>query len=155
MRVNLGATTIPYTSQGEVSYQPKPDAWNELDGFSPLTPMLARFPDLDVSTLPGHRTIGDSLLDTSPLIVFDADTGERFPVWAELDMSGEHRPGKEVLFIRGARPFANGHRYIVALRRSPPARRRTPPSTPTHSHDISASGNRKRTTMPVARRRVR
>src|SRR4051812_7955688 len=42
-RVHLGATTIPTTRQG---LQPDPYYWNELDGFSPLGPLLARFPNL-------------------------------------------------------------------------------------------------------------
>lgn len=112
-RVHLGATTIPKTRQGRV---PEPTFWNELDGFSPMGPMLARFPNLSVGNLPGYATIGDSLLDDSPLLVIDWETGERQAAWAELDVSGAHEVGEEFLFIRPARSLQNGHRYVVALR---------------------------------------
>lgn len=113
-RVHLGATTIPKTRNFDI--QPDPAYWNELDGFSPMGPMLARFPSLSVDNLPGHDDIGASLLDDSNVVVFDAETGERQPVWAELDVSGDRRVGEEFLFIRPARPLANGRRFIVALR---------------------------------------
>ncbi len=113
VRVALGPTTLPLTKRG---YQPDPYAWNRLDGWSPLTPLLARFPNLDVSTLPGHTNIEASLASDSPLILVDLDTGERRPVWAELDVSGERLVGAESLMIRQVAPLANGHHYAVALR---------------------------------------
>lgn len=112
-RVHLGATTIPATYQG---LQPDPSTWNELDGFSPLGPLLARFYDLSLDGVPSQDDIGASLEDGSPIVVIDMETGERQPVWAELDVSGEHDPGYEFLFIRPARPLANGHRFAVGIR---------------------------------------
>lgn len=113
VRVHLGPTTIPETDDGRPV---DPAFWNELDGFSPMGPLLTRFPNLDAANLPGHASIAASLEEASPVVLFDADTGERKPVWAELDYSGEHREGEETLFIRPALPLENGHRYIVALR---------------------------------------
>ncbi|MFZ5481231.1 MAG: hypothetical protein ACOZNI_31015 [Myxococcota bacterium] len=113
-RVHLGASTIPRTENLDV--QPDPWPWNELDGFSPLNPLLARFPDLSVENLPGHDDIEASLADDSPIVLFDWDTGERHPFFAELDVSGEHIPGREFLFVRPAKPMLNGHRYVVAMR---------------------------------------
>ena len=112
-RVHLGATTIPATYQG---LQPDPASWNQLDGFSPLGPLLARFHDLSLDGIPLHDDIGASIEDGSPIVLIDMETGERQPVWAELDMSGEHDAGYEFLFIRPVRPLANGHRFAVGIR---------------------------------------
>ena len=114
-RVNLGPTTIPFTDQGDISYQPRPDFWNERDGFSPLAPFAIDIPNLSLDGIPGHDQIGDSLLDTSPLILVDIDTGERLAVWAELDMSDAFAPARALL-IYPAVPMRNGHRYAVGLR---------------------------------------
>jgi hypothetical protein len=112
-RVQLGATTIPATHQG---YQPPPDLWNELDGFSPMGPILARFPNLSLTGVPGHDDIGASLADGAPIVLVDMETGERMPYFAELDMAGQHVAGREFLFIRPVVPLRNGHRYAVGVR---------------------------------------
>ena len=65
-----------------------------------------------------------------PIVVIDAATGERQPIWAEIDSNpilapddeqtnpndGEPRPEDVNLLIRPAANFEDGHRYIVALR---------------------------------------
>lgn len=112
-RVQLGATTLPMTEQG---YQPPPDLWNELDGFSPMGPILARFPNLSLTGVPGHDDIGASLADGAPIVLVDMETGERMPYFAELDMAGEHVAGREFFFIRPVVPLRNGHRYAVGVR---------------------------------------
>ena len=116
LRVHLGKTTIPYTQQGELSYQPDPKYWNEMDGFSPMGPLLYEIPNMSAANLPGHANIGASLDDGSPLVLLDWETGERFPVWAELDYAGNAVEGNRVLYIRPAKPMINGRRYVVALR---------------------------------------
>ncbi len=116
VRVHLGPTTLPFTNQGELSYQPDPKYWNELDGFSPMTPLIVEIPGMAIGTLPGHANIGDSLLEASDVIVVDWDTGERHPVWCELDYAGNAIEGSRMLYIRPATPYLNGHRYVVALR---------------------------------------
>ncbi|GDX80487.1 hypothetical protein LBMAG42_22980 [Deltaproteobacteria bacterium] len=116
VRVHLGATTIPYTQQGDLSYQPDPKYWNELDGFSPMGPLIVEIPGMSADNLPGHASIGASLEDGSALVLLDWDTGERFPAWAELDYAGYAIEGSRSLYIRPAMPLLNGHRYVVALR---------------------------------------
>jgi len=113
-RVHLGATTIPETWQG---YQPPPDLWNELDGFSPMGPLLVRFPNLALTGVPGHDNIGASLADDAPIVIVDMETGERMPYFAELDVAGERVEGTEFLFIRPMVPLRNGHRYAVGIRK--------------------------------------
>src|SRR5687767_6979930 len=81
-RVNLGATTLPRTDN--LDLQPDPWAWNELDGFSPLGPILAHFPNLSVANLPSQDTIDLSISEESPILVLDVETGEHAPFFAEL-----------------------------------------------------------------------
>ena len=51
----------------------------------------------------------------APVVVIDAKTGKRWPIWVEID-SQRDRPENTALLIHPARNFASGHRYIVALR---------------------------------------
>ena len=50
-----------------------------------------------------------------PIVVIDANTGKRWPIWAEID-SNATTPASTALLINPAQNFASGHRYIVALR---------------------------------------
>ncbi len=60
--------------------------------------------------------IQQSLEADSPIVVIDADTLERHPVWAEVD-SKATSDASRALFIRPGVNFREGHRYIFALRR--------------------------------------
>ena len=51
----------------------------------------------------------------APVVVIDAQTGERWPIWVEID-SNATTPEATALEIHPATNFAAGHRYIVALR---------------------------------------
>lgn len=115
-RMHLGETTLPYTDQDEISYQPKPDLWNELDGASPMGPAITYFQNLSGAELVGFDDIGASIADGASIVLLDWDTGERMPYFAELDYAGQHYDGWEMLFIRPSVPLRNGHRYIVAIR---------------------------------------
>lgn len=115
-RVHLGETTIPFTDQGEISYQPAPDKWNELDGFSPMGPMIAQLPGMADKNLIGWNNIEASIADGSTTVIIDVDTGERMPHFAELDYAGNAVEGQRPLFIRPMVPLRNGHHYVVALR---------------------------------------
>ena len=66
-----------------------PTEWNRNDGFSPGSPILTYVPglDLEASGVPDQTRIRDSLRPTAPIVLLDADTGERVPYWAELDAS--------------------------------------------------------------------
>lgn len=115
-RVSLGPTTIPYTDQGEISYQPDPARWNELDGFSPLGPLLVQFDGMANANLVGHDRIGDSLADGASIVILDWDSGERMPYFAELDYAGMALEGERTLIIHPVVPLRNGHRYVVGVR---------------------------------------
>lgn len=120
-----------------------PTEWNRNDGFSPGAMMLTFVPGLDLTatfgldpqpeTGPGiddpfavRDALPDAVLEApqlsmapgAPIVLLDADTGERHPYWAELD---EHQVTMEegrdrALIIRPLVNLREGHRYIVALR---------------------------------------
>lgn len=111
---------------------------NRGDGFSPGNLITLKVPEVDTPAafensglvpIDDQRRYDD--LDQS-VIVIDAATGERQPVWAELDSnptavdpgesgSGGINPNPDNnepvnLIVRPAKNFEFGHRYIVAFR---------------------------------------
>ncbi|MEX2193967.1 MAG: hypothetical protein WD844_01660 [Thermoleophilaceae bacterium] len=104
-----------------------PSEYNRADGFSPGQMIVAKVPGLDTpaafaATDPVPLTdLARSLDPGAPIVVIDADSGERHPIWAELDRSEdlEGNPpsaADTALLIRPAVNWEEGHRYIVALR---------------------------------------
>ena len=97
------------------------------DGFSPGNMIIVKVPEVQTQAafnnsgivpINNLRAYDD---DNQPVVVIDAETGERHPIWAEVDAnplvpgkSGD--PANSNLIIRPARNFEEGHRYIVALR---------------------------------------
>jgi len=111
-RVNLGATTMPMNAN---DVQPDPWTWNERDGWAVFGPVMAHFPEMSLTGVSGHDDIGSSLLDTSPILIIDADTGERIPHFAELDMSHDD-DAQRMLMIYPAIPLDYATRYLIAIR---------------------------------------
>ena len=111
-RVALSSAALPRAASG-ASYPP--DVFNERDGFSVSGTLLAHLPGATATGLPDPLHIGDSVLDTSPTILLDADTGELFPHFAEVDVNASG-DGDRSLMIQPAASLAYGHRYIVAVR---------------------------------------
>ena len=99
------------------------------DGFSPGNVIITHVPGLD-SQAAFERTGAVPITDIGryddpdqPIVVIDAETGERHPIWSEIDSNplldpddGEPDPEDVNLLIRPAVNFEEGHRYIVALR---------------------------------------
>lgn len=83
-RLNLHLLSMPRNAAGKPI---DPTEWNRNDGFSPGEPILVKVPGLDPlrSGLPPITDIESSLDKDSPVVVINAETGERHPVWAELD----------------------------------------------------------------------
>jgi len=111
-RVHLGETTLPIDSNG---YQPAPTYWNERDGWSPLTPMLAHIPEVSLTGVIGHDDLGAYLDEDARTVVVDVATGERVPHFVELDMSYDD-DDRRMLMLRPVTPMQYGHRYVVGLR---------------------------------------
>jgi hypothetical protein len=124
LRLNVSAAATPKNVSG-VSIDPTD--WNRLDGFSPGSPIVTHVPGLDNpqafsnTHAPTNIDIQRSLESDSPIVVIDATTGRRWPVWAELDRSldlsgNPPSPAQTALLIHPAVNLAEGDRYIVALR---------------------------------------
>ena len=106
--------------------------YNLNDGFSPGQTTVVRVPGLDTpeafTATDPIRLDGLSRNDLErpgePVVVIDATTGERWPIWVELDSNAE-TPEETALLIHPARNYEAGHRYVVALRQ-PEGRGRWP-----------------------------
>ncbi|MEZ5237930.1 MAG: hypothetical protein R2716_02900 [Microthrixaceae bacterium] len=94
-----------------------PSAWNELDGFSPSTPILVQVPGLDPerTNLPSERDIAASLEPDSATVLVNLDSGQLVPHWAELDARADD-PQRQALIIRPAVSLTETNRFAVVLR---------------------------------------
>jgi len=83
-RVKLSALSTPRNVLGKPI---DPTEWNRNDGFSPGQLILTRVPGLDLtkSGAVPLTDLADAMRADQPIVVIDADTLERHPVWAELD----------------------------------------------------------------------
>lgn len=97
---------------------------HQSDGFSAGQQAAVRLPGATPAGLPDAEHIGDSLLADSPTVLLDAETGERIPHWAELDMRSQDSTAdvndsdtqRRALLIRPAQRLRASRRYIVAVR---------------------------------------
>jgi hypothetical protein len=118
-RIDFGPEAAP-ANAGGTHIAPEPYAQN--DGFSPGQTAVVRVPGLDNpdaldETNPvGLRKLGKYAKQGAPIVVIDATTGERWPIWAELD-SNATTPEDTAVLIHPARNYTGGHRYIVAMRK--------------------------------------
>jgi hypothetical protein len=97
------------------------EPYNASDGFSPGSTILLKVPGIETAAdvaatgaVPVNH-IGQYLRPNAPVVVIDARTGRRWPIWTEIDSTASD-PSKAVLEIHPAVNFAAGDRYIVALR---------------------------------------
>ena len=126
LRLNLRKADMPRNKDGTPI---DPADMNRADGFSPGSAILVKVPGLDTpaaarrSKLPPLTNLRRGLAKKSPVMVFNARTGRRHPIWAELDMNAP-KPKDRLLIIRPARNFEEGERYVVVLRNLRDARGR-------------------------------
>ena len=117
-RLALVKSAMPRNKSGKPI---DPKDMNRADGFSPGSALLVKVPGLDTpaaaakSKLPPLTNLKRGLAKRSPVVVINARTGKRHPIWAEIDANPK-RAKDRVLIIRPARNFDEGERYIVALR---------------------------------------
>jgi hypothetical protein len=117
-RLALRRSSMPRNKDGTPI---DPKDMNRADGFSPGSMLITKVPGLDTlaaarrSRLPGLSDPSKSLAKNSPVVVINARTGKRHPVFAEVD-SNPQNAADRVLIIRPVRNFAEGEGYIVALR---------------------------------------
>ena len=118
VRVNLKTPAMPANADGDHIDAPP---YNRNDGFSPGQTIVVRSPGLDnpqaledTAPVPINH-LGRYRQRNAPIVVIDAKTGERWPIWAEID-SAAGDPERTALLIHPAKNFAAAHRYVVALR---------------------------------------
>ncbi|MGE5408974.1 MAG: hypothetical protein ACM3NV_10220, partial [Syntrophothermus sp.] len=91
------------------------------NGFSQGAAILVKIPGIestaDVSAMGATpiNHIGRYTQKNAPVVVIDAATGKRWPIWVEIDSTAKE-PSKRVLEIHPAVNFDAGTRYIVAIR---------------------------------------
>eukprot|EP00937_MAST-01D_sp_MAST-1D-sp2_P002336 g2336.t1 len=115
--------TFPNTIKGKV-LDPSRSGFDQLDGFSPLGPIMTFIPGLDDEQLNASGvarwwSIDRSLAPDAPITLLGA-AEERVPYWAELDHASDGGvfPGDRshrALLIWPARRLAAGTRYIVSI----------------------------------------
>jgi len=118
LRLDLQRDSMP-ANQGGTHINPAD--LNLSDGFSPGAPIITQVPGLDNQTAFSQSGIvsikeKSSYADADqPIVVIDAATGEREPIWAELDANATSAEQTD-LEIHLNKNLIEGHRYIVAMR---------------------------------------
>jgi hypothetical protein len=118
LHVRLPAAALPVSNAG-VPLRVGP--YDDSDGFSPGSTLIVHVPGLDnpqalqETGAAGLQDIGASTSPRQPIVVIDEQTGERVPIWSELDPVGAP-PASTDLVIHPAGSFTEGHTYLVALR---------------------------------------
>jgi hypothetical protein len=116
-RLNFNINSMPKNTAGtpiDVS------DLNRADGYSPGNMIVVKIPQVQTqaafnnSGLTPITNIHKFDDEGQAAIVIDAASGERQPIFAELDANSP--PDETNLLIRPLRNFEEGHRYIVALR---------------------------------------
>jgi hypothetical protein len=94
-----------------------PAGWNSWDGFSSMTTLLAEFDAvIDPAPLTSWHDPGASMMDASPTVLVDVDTGEKIAHFAEIEDSPEVAPGHTELYIRPAARLGENKHYAVGIR---------------------------------------
>ncbi|MFZ0387379.1 MAG: hypothetical protein WAL22_17080 [Solirubrobacteraceae bacterium] len=118
LRVRLPGSVLPASDEG-VRLRTGP--YDSSDGFSPGSTLVVHVPGLDDQQAlqrtgaAGLSDIGQSMASDQPIVVLDAQTGQRVPIWSELDPVGAP-PADTDLVIHPAGSFLEGHTYVVVLR---------------------------------------
>ena len=125
-RLDFQADAMPQNKNGVPI---DPTDFNRADGFSPGSAITVKIPEVETQQAFDNTGFvpltdpGAYADQNQPAVVIDADTGERQPIFAELDANPNHyQPGDTAdvnLIIRPTVNFLEGHRYIVALREHP------------------------------------
>jgi hypothetical protein len=118
LRVDLAQESMPVNVDGLSAFTPE---FNRNDGFSPNNTIMARVPGIEdpaafrANRLVPQVNIGAYDNPGQRVVLINADSGERHPIWAEVDMVPD-APGDRALLIHPAAALDYGTRYIVALR---------------------------------------
>ncbi|MBW3620282.1 MAG: hypothetical protein KY461_08560 [Actinobacteria bacterium] len=127
LRIDLSPLAMPRNVAGKPI---DPTEWNRNDGFSPGSMMLTHVPGLDLAQTwrhvltdlgaePGRPILevpSASLHDDAPIVLVNAETGERHPFWAELDQHPGTPPEDALLIVRPLVNLEEATRYVIGLR---------------------------------------
>ena len=109
-RVLLGSKALP-----PITPPLSTERYDQKDGFSPATPFVVYFADgVDTTQLPTIDALDQTVNPTSVVQVLDYQTGERVPVFAEMDLNSPSEP-RHALLIRPQIRLQPERRYVVAL----------------------------------------
>ncbi|MBI5489761.1 MAG: hypothetical protein HY905_20675 [Deltaproteobacteria bacterium] len=92
--------------------------FNHRDGFSTAQPLVLVLPDADIdpASLPGETDVAGSLEAGASVKLIDVETGERVPLFAELDLAPEAvSPATRAMIIRPMRALEFATHYAVVL----------------------------------------
>lgn len=92
-----------------------PRWFEDFDGFSPGSVLLAHLPGAVADGLASSVAIARSLEPDARTVVLDAETGQRVAHFAEVDVTSRD-PMRRALMIRPATGLTPGRRYVVAIR---------------------------------------
>ncbi len=109
-RISLGAKALPVVDPPLATTR-----YDQKDGFSPATPFVVYFKEgVDATQLPLLEALDQTVNPTSVVQVLDYETGERLPVFAEMDVNGAPN-GRHALLIRPQIRLQPERRYVIAL----------------------------------------
>jgi hypothetical protein len=117
-QINFQTEAMPANAYAQ---QIEAGPYNASNGFSQGATILVKIPGIetvaDVSATGATpiNHIGWYTAKNAPVVVIDASTDKRQPIWTEIDTNAKD-PAKRLLEIHPAVNFESGHRYIVALR---------------------------------------
>jgi hypothetical protein len=117
-RINLKAPSMPKNAQDTPI---DPTDMNRADGFGPGQPIGLKVPGLQTQAAFGANElvpVNNLAVYADPdqrVVMINAATGERHPIFAELDANAALNRDRG-LYIRPSVNFEEGQRYIVALR---------------------------------------
>jgi hypothetical protein len=122
-RLDIPREAMPINADGIIV---EPHAFNRWDGFSNIAPMLAMFPTgVSATGLPTFKNPDEALAPGSPVVLVNIDTGERVPLFAEVDQNTIDVT-KRALIIRPLARLTPGGHYAVGIRNTVKAADGTP-----------------------------
>ena len=119
LRLNLNIASTPKNAAGTPI---DPTEWNRNDGFSPGQLIVVHIDGMDnqaafdATGIVPQTNIRKFRQPDQPVVLIDAKTRKRNPIFAELDARADNASDRHLL-IRPMRNLIEGHRYIVALRK--------------------------------------
>jgi hypothetical protein len=110
VRLALAADVLP-----QITPPLSTERYNQKDGFSPAAQFMVYFKaGVDETELPTLDELDATVNPTSVVQVVDFETGERVPVFAEMDVNG-NALGRHALMVRPMTRLRPERRYVIAI----------------------------------------